>query len=181
MACAAPAWYKSLSARRPRRAALKNAAADDQLIALVDKRTILVAEYEDAAACRLRAKAKLQTLADMTAVLRAHAAEATMQCLSVTVYRAKVISRLTEEVIEASLSGDFTKSRNTMRHLDKVTDRQRALGERVASDVESLRKAAFVTAEQESRIDAADNTKLLCAESLNWLGTWALPTTTYVK
>jgi hypothetical protein len=180
MACAAPAWYKSLSARRPRRAALKNAAADDQMIALVDKRTILVAEYEDAVAYRARTVAQLGRLAAMTAALHDHAAEAVVQCYSVAAYRAKVISRLTDEAIEASLSGDFTKSRNTMRHLDKVTDRQRVLGERVASDVESLRKAAFVTADHESRIDAADRTKLLCAESLNWLGTWALPTT-YVK
>lgn len=61
-----------------------------------------------------------------------------------------------------------------MAHLDKVTDRQRVLGQRVASDLESLRKGAFVRAEHEMRLEAADKTALMCAESLNWLGSWAV-------
>ena len=174
MACVAPAWYKSLAARRPRRTALKNDAADDEIVALADKRAVLEGEYADAVAYRARTVAQLGTLETLTAALHEHAAEAVVQCYSVAAYRAKLIERLTDEAIEASLSGDFTKSRKTMRHLDKVTDRQRVLGERVASDVESLRKAAFVQAEHESRLGVADRTKLLCAELLNQLGTWTI-------
>lgn len=141
---------------------------------LVAKRTVLLEEYWEAVAFRIDTEAKLVTLETVTAELWAHAAESAMQCLRVEAYRTKLIDRLTDESIEASLTGDFTKPRKTMRHLDKVTDRRRILGERVASDMESLRKAAFVRAEHESRLDVADKTKLFCAESLNLLGTWSI-------
>lgn len=176
MATVAPPWYASLRARRPRRTAIKNRGADDELIALAGERAVLVGEYAEAVACRARTETKLVILERVTAELEAHAADAGMQCLRVTAYRAKLIARLTDESIAASLSGDFTTSRRTMAHLDKVTDRQLVLGERVASGMESLRKAAFVRADHESQLEVADKTKLRCAETLNRLGTWALRT-----
>ena len=171
MACVAPAWYKSLGARRRPRAAA--AAIADDLIVLADKRQILVGEYREALAYRARTVAKLKILARVTDEVWAHALQANEQCFAVTAYREKLIARLTDEAIVASLSGDFTKSRQTMAHLDKVTDRQRVLGQRVASDLESLRKGAFVRGEHEMRLEVADKTALMCAESLNWLGSWA--------
>lgn len=179
MACAAPVWYKSLGARRRLTRAARDgaaaAAAEDEVVMLVDKRRILVGEYREAAAFRALTEDKLKILARVTAELSAHALEANEQCFRVTAYRAGLIDRLTAESIAASLSGDFTRARKTMAHLDKVTDRQRVLGDRVASDMESLRKAAFVRAEHESRLEVADLTKLMCVESLNWLGTWSIP------
>lgn len=174
--CAVPAWYKSLGARpKPRRAARKNDAADDERIALEDKRAVLAGEIRAAAAERRKSEARLEAVAKITAGLWAHAGETVEHLRRVVAYRAKVIDRLTDEAIEASLTGDFTKSRKTMAHLDRVTDRQRVLGERVASDMESLRKAEFVRADHETRLEMTDKTRLLCAEMINRLGTWALP------
>jgi hypothetical protein len=67
-----------------------------------------------------------------------------------------------EEAVAASLTGDFTQSRRTMAHLDRVSDRLRTLDGRVAEDMASLGKANFVLLERALKLDELDRELAAC-------------------
>lgn len=160
MCSLAPPWYTSLQ-RRQRCAPWRRVRADctnddEEVLALADKRRILEAEISGTQAAQARVREKLAIVAGMVEELTRHMHESAVQAHRVTAYREKLIDRLSEEAIAASLSGDFTQSRRTMRHLDKVTDRLRVLDERVTSDMTAIGKAQFVTLERENKLEELD-------------------------
>ena len=159
MCSLAPHWYTSLQRRQrcaPWRRVRADCTDDEEVLALADKRRILEAEISGTQAAQVRVREKLAIVAGMVEELTRHMHESAVQAHRVTAYREKLIDRLSEEAIAASLSGDFTQSRRTMRHLDKVTDRLRVLDERVTSDMTAIGKAQFVTLERENKLEELD-------------------------
>jgi hypothetical protein len=160
MCSLAPPWYTSLQRRQRcapwRRVRADRSNDDEEVLALADKRRILEAEISGTQKAQVRVREKLTIVAGMVEELTRHMHESAVQAHRVTAYREKLINRLSDEAIAASLSGDFTQSRRTMRHLDKVTDRLRVLDERVTSDMAAICKAQFVTLERENKLEELD-------------------------
>jgi uncharacterized membrane protein len=159
MCSVAPPWYVSLRGRPPPRPrAGPRAGCQDH----DSERRELEAQIAAAVAAKARVTAKIAVVEGMVTTLTAHMHEAALQHRRVAAYHARVMDRLTEEAVAASLTGDFTQSRRTMAHLDRVSDRLRTLDGRVAEDMASLGKANFVLLERALKLDELDRELAAC-------------------
>ena len=174
--CVAPDWYRRLGRRRPRVVVVRqeSGAQINDKIALLEAKAELLVEIGNAKEYTEETGRSIAELDDtiIPALGREHTKLAETM-LTVAAFRERTLETLTRHAIQASLTGDFTKSRSTMRVLDKVSDRLRDLSKRMTRVVEAATAAHRKREEFRYRIWLAHVKIEDCAGQISRLGTWA--------
>ena len=175
MSCVAPDWYRSLARRR--RVIVVRKETDAQIQekkALLEAKDSLCAEIRNAKEYIEETERSIAELNNT--IIPAMGEEQTKlvgTIVTVAAFRERTVDTLTKHAIQASLTGDFTKSRSTMRVLDKVSDRLRELWQQANRVVDATAAAHRKRDEFRYRIGLAHLKIEDCAGQISHLGTWA--------
>lgn len=174
--CVAPDWYRRLGRRRPRVvvARQESGAQIAEKTALLQAKAELLTEIINAKEYIEKTGDSITELDDT--IIPALGEEQTKLLeiiVTVAAFRERTVETLTRHAIQASLTGDFTKSRSTMRVLDKVSDRVRDLQLRMTRVVAATAAALRKREEFRYRIGLAHWKIENCTDQICWLGVWA--------
>jgi hypothetical protein len=175
MSCVAPDWYRSLARRRPRVVVRKETDAQIQeKTALLEAKNSLCTEIRNAKEYVEETGHSIAELNNtIIPTLEKEQTKLVETIVTVAAFRERTVETLTNHAIQASLTGDFTKSRSTMRVLDKVSDRLRDLWQRANRVVDATAAAHRKRDEFRYRIGLAHLKIEDCTAQIARLGTWA--------
>lgn len=174
MSCVAPDWYRRLARRRPRVVVRQETDAQIQeKAALLEAQADLLTEISNSKEYTEEAKNAISELETIISTLGTHQTKLAETIATVAAFRERTVEMLTQHAIQASLTGDFTKSRSTMRVLDKVSDRLRDLWQQMNRAVVATADAHRKRDEFQYRIGLAHTKIEDCTGQISRLGTWA--------
>lgn len=130
--CVAPPYFRG--APKPRRKVVveETDLHKAEKLSLLEARMKLTADIDHCNKDIAESTQEIQNISeDVIPPLEKEQARMLETIVTVAAFKERTVERLTQQAIEASLTGDFRRSRATMRTLDMVTDRLRQLWENV--------------------------------------------------
>ena len=174
MSCVAPDWYRSLARRRVVVVRQETDAQIQEKAALLEAKDSLCAEIRNAKEYIEETGRSIAELNNtIIPALGEQQTKLVGTIVTVAAFRERTVDTLTNHAIQASLTGDFTKSRATMRVLDKVSDRLRELWQQANRVVDATAAAHRKRDEFRYRIGLAHLKIEDCTAQIARLGTWA--------